>query len=265
MGPFMSFADLRVLLVEPSHVQQRILVEQLGGLGVWNVEAADGCSAAWRQLEARCPDLVVSALHMEGESGADLVLRMRAHEKFCDVPFVLLSSERDVRLLEPVRQCGVTAMLSKPCAPSDLARALTRVAELLDPNALEQPLDLESLHVLLVDDSGAARRYMSQMLSSLGVRHITLAVDGREAIELLSDAFFDVVITDYNMPRLDGQGLLEYIRTESSQRSVPVMMVTSEQDIDRLAAVRDAGVSDICDKPFEPERVRAVLHGLIGR
>ncbi|MEQ9498184.1 MAG: response regulator [Deltaproteobacteria bacterium] len=264
MGRNMNFSDLRVLLVEPSHVQQRILVQQLGGLGVWNVEAADGCEAAMRELADRGADLVVSALHMEGESGADLVVRMRQDERYRDVPFVLLSSERDVRLLEPVRQCGVTAMLSKPCAPADLERALERVTEILDPNVEEQMLDLESMHVLLVDDSSAARRYMAQVLGGLGVCNITQAQDGREAVELLSSAFFDVVITDYNMPNLDGQGLLEHIRNESSQRSIPVMMVTSERDAARLAAVRDAGVSDICDKPFEPERVKAVLEGLIG-
>lgn len=261
----MSFQDLRVLLVEPSHVQQRILVQQLGGLGVWNVDAVDGCATAIQQLAERCPDVVVSALHMEGESGADLVMRMRQDARYRDVPFVLLSSERDVRLLEPVRQCGVTAMLSKPCAPADLQRALERAAEILDPQVEDRNVDLESMHVLLVDDSGAARRYMSQVLASLGVEHITHAEDGRMAVDRLSEAFFDVVITDYNMPNLDGRGLLEYIRTESSQRSIPVMMVTSEQNADRLGAVRDAGVTDICDKPFEPERVKAVLYGLVGR
>ncbi len=260
----MNLSDLRVLLVEPSHVQQRIVVQQLGGLGVWNVEAADGCEAAMQELDERGADVVVSALHMEGESGADLLVRMRRDERYRDVPFVLLSSERDVRLLEPVRQCGVTAMLSKPCAPSDLERALERVSKILDPNLEQRLLDLESMHVLLVDDSSAARRYMTTILGGLGICHITEAHDGREAVELLSHAFFDVVITDYNMPHLDGQGLLDHIRNESSQRSIPVMMVTTERDSVRLAAVRDAGVSDICDKPFEPERVKAVLESLVG-
>ncbi len=69
----------------------------------------------------------------------------------------------------------------------------------------------------------------------------------------------DLVVTDYNMPEMDGRGLVDYIRTKSWQNSVPILMVTSESDEGRLAAIEEAGVSGICDKPFEPDIVKALL------
>ena len=79
------------------------------------------------------------------------------------------------------------------------------------------------------------------------------------AVALLQETMVDLVITDYNMPEMDGRELTEYIRTQSWQNTVPVLMVTSEQNMGRLAAVERAGVSAICDKPFEAGSIRKLI------
>jgi two-component system, chemotaxis family, chemotaxis protein CheY len=76
---------------------------------------------------------------------------------------------------------------------------------------------------------------------------------------LLETEAFGLVVTDYHMPRLDGRGLIDFIRHRSSISSVPVIVVTTETDPAKLAAVRQLGVSAICDKSFKPEVVRAVM------
>ena len=91
---------------------------------------------------------------------------------------------------------------------------------------------------------------------------VTEAVNGAEAVDLLEKGSYDLVVTDYTMPFLDGRGLVEFIRERSSNRSVPVVVVTSETDPAKLAAVRQLGISGIFDKRFQPEAVRAVLDGL---
>jgi two-component system chemotaxis response regulator CheY len=73
----------------------------------------------------------------------------------------------------------------------------------------------------------------------------------------------DLVVTDYNMPEMDGQALVKHIRQHSWQKTVPILMVTSESDEGRLAAVEAAGVSGICDKPFEASVVRELLGRLL--
>jgi len=62
---------------------------------------------------------------------------------------------------------------------------------------------------------------------------------------------------------MDGKELVEAIRAHSNQAGIPILMVTSEQDNSRLAAVQNAGVSAICDKPFEPGTVRALVERMI--
>jgi two-component system chemotaxis response regulator CheY len=109
--------------------------------------------------------------------------------------------------------------------------------------------------VLHVDDSLASRRHLRRPLEELGTGaslRRSMVASGRAA----ADTLVDLVITDYNMPEMDGRELTEYIRTQSWQNSVPLLMVTSEQNMGRLAAVEGAGVSAICDKPFEAGRIR---------
>ncbi len=105
----------------------------------------------------------------------------------------------------------------------------------------------------------ASRRHLRRLLSELGIERIAEAANGKEAVALLEQAMVDLVITDYNMPEMDGRELTEYIRTQSWQAEVPVLMVTSEQNMGRLAAVERAGVSAICDKPFEAGSIRRLI------
>jgi two-component system chemotaxis response regulator CheY len=79
---------------------------------------------------------------------------------------------------------------------------------------------------------------------------------------LLERESYDLVVTDYAMPRLDGRGLIDFIRHRSSTPGVPVIVVTSETDPAKLQAVRQLGVSAICDKSFKPEMVRDILQRL---
>jgi two-component system chemotaxis response regulator CheY len=102
-----------------------------------------------------------------------------------------------------------------------------------------------------------------RVLKNLGLEHITSAENGVAAVALIEKNFFDLVVTDYNMPEMDGETLTRYIREHSSQRSIPVLMVTSEDNASRLAAVQQAGVSGICDKPFDAITVKRMIRNLL--
>jgi len=154
--------------------------------------------------------------------------------------------------------------LPKPFDVEELRTALDTTIEHLEPDSMElDDLEVESLHLLIVDDSALMRKHIRRMFSAMGLQHFTEACDGVEAIELIQDNFYDLVVTDYNMPRMDGQELVDRIRSHSGQPSVPILMVTSEADRNRLAAVQKAGVSAICDKPFEPATIRNLLRSLL--
>ena len=114
-----------------------------------------------------------------------------------------------------------------------------------------------------VDDSAMARKHIARVLNNLGIHNITTAENGRQAMELIERNFFDLVVTDFNMPEMDGEALTRYIRERSSQRSIPVLMVTSEESGSRLSAVQQAGVSGICDKPFDTATVKQMIRQML--
>jgi len=108
-----------------------------------------------------------------------------------------------------------------------------------------------------------ARKVVSRVLGNLGVQRITEAADGSDAIELLSQQTFDMVVTDYNMPEVNGLELTEHIRQSDTYSHLPVMMVTSEANDAHLSHVAQSGVNAIADKPFEPELVKRLLARLL--
>ena len=255
---------LTVLIVEPLAVQRHIVKRMLDGQGISQVREAPTGELALKALAEARPDVVISAFYLPDMTGAELVQTLRKDGKFEDTTFLLVSSETDWFQLDPVRQAGPTAILPKPIKEADLVTALNATVDYLNAeDEDDDEFDFESLKVLVVDDARVARKYIARTLEKLGIRQIMQAGDGREAITLLDEHYFDIVLTDYNMPNMDGRELVAFIRDQSNQPSVPVMMVTSEEDGERLAAVHQAGVSAICDKPFELEGLRRLIQQLL--
>lgn len=260
----MSIADLAVNVVEPSSTQWAVIKQHLTALGVTRLERfADGKSAL-ADMGKFQPDLVISTMYLPDMTGTGLVQAMRGTPALESIPFMLVSSEHSDYYLEPIRQAGVVAILPKPFQQSELKSALYSTLEFLEPdNEALKEIDLDSLHVLVVDDSITARKHIMRVLNNLGINDIVQATNGREAVETMSQQFFDLIVTDYNMPEMDGQELTRYIREQSQQRSIPVLMVTSEAYSSHLAGVKQLGVSAMCDKPFEPNEVKSLLRKIL--
>lgn len=260
-----DFSTLLVFLVEPSSVQVRAIIDELANFGIDLVKSfADGASALAAMRSER-PDLVMSAYYLRDMTGAELVTRMRHEPELADIAFILISSETRPQALEPIRQQGTCGILPKPFTSAQLRSALMTTLEFLRRDEeMAYDAELEELTVLIVDDSASARRFIRRVLENLGIDKIIEADNGRAAAAVLAETMVDLVVTDYNMPEMDGRELIEHIRTQSWQSSVPVLMVTSEADSGRLAAVMEAGVSGICDKPFEPGVVKRLLRDILG-
>lgn len=252
--------QLAVLVVEPSSVQRTLITDALHDAGIRTIgEAASGAQAL-QMLHDEEYDLLVSALYLPDMTGADLVLAIREHDDTSRLAFILVSSETRFEYLDPIRQAGAAAILAKPFSQQELMTALHTVLDLLDQEELgDEEYDPAALEVLLVDDSRFARKHMRSILSGMGVERFHEASNGVEALALIRQQIFDLIITDYNMPEMDGGTLIDHIRNDSDQASVPVLMVTSEEDENRLAAVQQMGVSAICDKPFEPRTLRHLM------
>jgi two-component system chemotaxis response regulator CheY len=259
-----TIADLTVALVEPSPTQHRIIEGHLTKLGVRRVFWYQDGKSAFDGIRREFPDLVISAMHLPDITGVELAQMIRNEPTTADTLFMTVSSETSFRYLEPLKQAGVVAILPKPFAPSDLRSALTATVDFLVPDhdALAD-IDLDQVRVLVVDDSVTARHHIARVMKNMGIHDVVDVPGGESAIRALRQQFYDLVVTDYNMPEMDGQELTRYIREQSTQRSVPILMVTSESDASRLAQVQRAGVSAVCDKPFEPASIKDLVRKML--
>ena len=108
----------------------------------------------------------------------------------------------------------------------------------------------KSINVLVVDDFPTMRRIVRSLLRELGFTNVEEAEDGQEALSKLKAGVFELVISDWNMPVLDGLEMLKQIRNESTLQHLPVLMVTAEAKKENIIAAAQAGASGYVVKPF---------------
>jgi two-component system chemotaxis response regulator CheY len=108
----------------------------------------------------------------------------------------------------------------------------------------------KNLRFLVVDDFATMRRIVRNLLKDLGFVNVEEAEDGQDALTRLRESTFDFVITDWNMPNMDGLELLSEIRKDTVLGKLPVLMVTAEAKKENIIAAAQAGASGYVVKPF---------------
>ncbi|SEQ67149.1 two-component system, chemotaxis family, response regulator CheY [Rosenbergiella nectarea] len=108
----------------------------------------------------------------------------------------------------------------------------------------------KSLNFLVVDDFTTMRRIVRNLLKELGFTNVDEAEDGQDALNKLQAGKFDFVISDWNMPNMDGLALLKTLRAEERFANLPILMVTAEAKKENIIAAAQAGASGYVVKPF---------------
>lgn len=254
-----SAKDTTVLIVEESRLQAGMISKLLGSLDIDDVHVASNAADALAKLVALPTHAVFVSSELADMSGLEFVERMRDEIRWARVPaLIMASSPLPEVACEAIRRISSTGLIQKPFDSKQLSKAIEKLlsADSGDSGVLTA---LATRRVLIVDDSSVARRRIQQTMTEIGFVEFATAEDGVEGATRLKDEPFDLVITDYNMPRMDGEQFVSWIRSESSQREVPVIMVTTEFDPAKLAQVYQLGVSAICGKSFEPDQVRNIV------
>lgn len=117
--------------------------------------------------------------------------------------------------------------------------------------------------ILTVDDSPSLRKMVVFSLQAAGY-HVTEAADGNEALEKARRQTFDLVLTDQNMPNMDGLAFIRSLRQMTTYSQVPVLMLTTESSDEMKAKGRAAGANGWLVKPFDPQRLTEVVKKVIG-
>ena len=108
----------------------------------------------------------------------------------------------------------------------------------------------KNMRFLVVDDFATMRRIVRNLLKELGFANVDEAEDGAIALHKLRAGGFDFVISDWNMPNMDGLALLQSIRADESLKKLPVLMVTAEAKKENIVAAAQAGANGYVVKPF---------------
>jgi two-component system, chemotaxis family, chemotaxis protein CheY len=116
--------------------------------------------------------------------------------------------------------------------------------------------------ILAVDDSPSMRDMVRIALTGAGFE-VEQASDGREALEIARKAPFDLVLSDVNMPVMDGIELIRALRAESAYRHTPILMLTTESSIERKREGKEAGATGWIVKPFDPAQLVATMHRVL--
>jgi two-component system chemotaxis response regulator CheY len=121
------------------------------------------------------------------------------------------------------------------------------------------------MKVLVVDDSSTMRRIIVNTLARLGYKDVVQGADGVEAWEALqANPDIGVVITDWNMPNMNGLELVKKIRAEEKYADVPIIMVTTEGGKAEVITALKAGVNNYIVKPFTPQVLKEKLQAVLG-
>lgn len=116
--------------------------------------------------------------------------------------------------------------------------------------------------ILAVDDSASMRKMVAFTLTGAGF-HVVEAVDGQDAYEKAQTHSIDLVLTDQNMPRLDGLGLTRKLREQAKFQGMPILILTTESSDQMKQAGKAAGATGWLVKPFDPGRLIEVIQKVI--
>ncbi|MEM7074452.1 MAG: response regulator [Pseudomonadota bacterium] len=122
----------------------------------------------------------------------------------------------------------------------------------------------ESLRLMVVDDMSTSRAIITQCLDELGVSHYTTENSGRSAFSKLAANPVHLVLSDYNMPDMDGLDLLKALRQNQSTQRIGFILVTGKATAEMVQAGQQLGLNNLIKKPFTTETMQACIERVVG-
>jgi len=145
----------------------------------------------------------------------------------------------------------IQAPSAEPPASSDTDRPIEEEPTPTDGSDMAK-------RILTIDDSKTMRDMLMLTLAEAGFEVIQ-AVDGQHGLDVLGDERVDVIITDINMPIMDGYGVIRNLRKNPVHKATPILVLTTESDAEKKVIAREAGATGWMVKPFDPDRLIATI------
>jgi len=243
----------RILIVDDSATIRFGLSRVLDKMGAMVTQASDGRSG-FEIAKSDDFDLIITDIEMPGMDGFSLCENLKKIQTKRSTPIIILSSRENEEDIERGFRVGAAGYVPKSCAKNELRE---RIEEILDRNAL-----LKGRLVLVVDDSRFDRKLTSNALREAGFRVIT-AEDGDRARELLRDVTPDLILSDLNMPNLDGFKLCKVVHSSEKMRNIPFVIMSADGDRATMRRLLQYGASAFLVKPFNVDQLVITAERLV--
>ena len=123
----------------------------------------------------------------------------------------------------------------------------------------------DQLRVMVVDDMATSRGLITQALDSIGISNVATASDGKTALAALAKSPVHLVISDYNMPEMDGLHLLHYLRNTPQTRKTGFLLITGRADPAIINKGKQLGMNNFLPKPFQPTDLKVAIEAIVGK
>ncbi|HIA68105.1 TPA: response regulator [Candidatus Poribacteria bacterium] len=243
-----------ILLVDDSKLVHASVGRIIDKNGFKLIHAMDGVEGLQKAVEYM-PDLIISDLDMPNMNGYEMCQEIKQRNATQDIPVVILSVRGTGLDIDKGFDVGANDFLTKPV---DEAELISRINLTLAPKG-ESSLREK---ILVVDDSALVRNMMKQGLSQQGFEILT-ASDGHEGYDAAVEHEPDLIITDFNMPGMDGRELTRALKNREALSDIPVLMLTAADSDKDQRKGKHAGIAAFLSKPFPPDKLVVIAEKLI--
>lgn len=239
-------AGKAVLIGDDSITIRRVVKNELIQLGFMEHqirEAGDGKSSSDILANTKF-DMVISDWNLPKMNGLDLLKHIRSTPKLKDIPFLMLTSEANEENILKALEEGADQYITKPFKATVLEETIKKI--------LSAKNVFGNKKVLVVDDSPVMRRIIKKNLKQAGFldENILESLEGDTATDWILVKNFDLIISDWHMPKVDGLEFFYRLQAYDDFKDIPFLMVTSEAQKVKVMEALNAGISNYILKPF---------------
>ncbi len=243
----------RILIVDDSAAIRKSLSQLLLPLNAAITEAENG-KVAFDRVCADRFDLILSDIDMPEVNGIEFCRMLKSRESTCGIPVVVVSSFDSDRDVDMGFQVGAAAYISKTDAKNCLLETIERI---LDRSRFKR-----KQLILVVDDSAAIRQMVESGLAQAGFRVVT-AKNGKDALDRLADHQPDLILSDLDMPVMDGFELCETLHSDSRFSAIPFVVMSANSNPSYMRRMIQHGAATYLVKPFNMDELSILIEKIL--
>lgn len=245
-----------IFVVDSSRLFVRTVEQELESEH-WTVESAASASAGLMRIIRGRPRLLITGVEVGEINGFDLCHLCKRLPDFSGMPVIIVSSHATKAAQRQAAEAGADFFLPKTADVVEKLVGLLRTKWGAVPLPVAPSREIQ--RVLLVDDSKVMRQIIRNILAGAGITEVVEAGNGQQAFKQLELAPVDLIMTDWNMPVMNGLEFTKALRRHPRFAATPLVMVTTEGGKRALAEAEAAGIDGHLCKPFSHEAMKAFL------